>query len=450
MGSGASTIVPANRFGQLLVEARHREGTDLEELASRSGFTVGELSDFEAGHRVLNDRLVAQVTSLYSIAAGPIIPQRAELTIDLNENVLLAAGHALPLDSAAHDHVLERYLSLVYVLRDRQPGSTVPLRNEDISILSASLAERYELVEEQLLAAMEPDRQSVRGLVGWLKQRLWVPGAGAVVGAVSIGTLVMVSGDGDAVTERITEPEPEPPLEPEQLRSAAATFAASIGLAPTTPETPDTSDISDIDTTPAIEVVDDTPAAVANPSADPVAASTTTSTAVTGNAAAAEIAGSGEAADVTATPLTPQEVGLLAEAQLPFDWQELLPGWKIIYAGENPSFRGLTYPYEKTIEMFVRPGDTPESVAGILAHELAHAFDVDYLNDDGRAEWLRARNIDDAPWWPDAYARDFQSGAGDFAESFAYWAVGDRSSSELGGTPTASQIDLIESFLRDR
>ncbi len=425
MGSGASTIVPANRFGQLLVEARHREGADLEELAARSGFTVGELSDFEAGHRVLNDRLIAQVTSLYAIDCGPIIPQRAELTIDLNENVLLAAGHALPLASAAHDHVLERYLSLVYVLRNSQPGSTVPLRAEDISILSASLAERYELVEEQLLAAMEPDRQSVRGLVGWLKQRLWVPGAGAIVGAVSIGTLVMVSGDGEAATETMAqpEPEPEPPLEPEQLRSAAASFAAGIGLAP------NAADDTDALASAGSSLNDSATAAV--------------------SAAPSEVAPP-EAATSAEGTVSPEEIGRLAEAELPFAWQELVPGWTITYQGENPSFRGLTYPYEKTIEMFVRPGDTPESVAGILAHELAHAFDVDYMNDDDRAEWLEARGIDDAPWWPDAYARDFQSGAGDFAESFAYWAVGDRSSSELGGAPSASQIDLIESFLRDR
>ena len=163
---------------------------------------MGELSDFEAGHRVLNDVIVQKVTGLYEIDCGPIIPQRAELAIDLTENVLSASGHALPLASAAHDHVLERYLSLVYVLRNSEPGTPVPLRDEDVAILAASLAERAELVEEQLLATMHAEPDSVRGLVQWLRQRLWVPSAGAIVGAVSLGTLVMVTSDGSAVSHR--------------------------------------------------------------------------------------------------------------------------------------------------------------------------------------------------------------------------------------------------------
>ena len=61
MGAQPSTIVPANRLGQLLAEARLRNGADLAELAYRSDgrFTVGELSDLEAGHRLLDERLIA-------------------------------------------------------------------------------------------------------------------------------------------------------------------------------------------------------------------------------------------------------------------------------------------------------------------------------------------------------------------------------------------------------
>jgi hypothetical protein len=396
VGSGASTVVPANRLGQLLAEARLSGGADLEDLAGLSDFTVGELSDFEAGHRVLNDRLVSQLTSLYEIDCGPIIPQRAELTIDLTDNMVSAAGHALPLESAAHEHVLERYLSLVYVLRNRQPGSTVPLRDEDVAILAASLAEREELIEEQLLLAMYQDRQSVRGLTRWFRQRLWVPGAGALVGAVSIGTLVMVSADSGSATETSDAPEPEP----DSNRSTASralilpiTSAASISVTSTT------------------------------------AAQTTDS-------------------ETTAAPApTPQSVGEQAQALLPFDLQAALPGWTIIYSGPDSGFRGLTYPYDNSIEMFVRDTDTPTSLAGILAHEIGHAIDVTYLDDGQRDSWREARGIASEPWWPDAYASDFQSGAGDFAESFAYWAVGDPSSSQLAGAPTPEQLAVLQDFV---
>jgi len=145
---------------------------------------------------------------------------------------------------------------------------------------------------------------------------------------------------------------------------------------------------------------------------------------------------------------SPEHIGLQAEALLPFDWETLLPGWEINYLGQDSTFRGLTYPYDRSIDMFVRDTDTPESLAGILAHELGHAIDVEYFDDGDRNQWRNAREIDDAPWWPDAYSRDFQTGAGDFAESFAFWAVGDPSSSELGDNPNADQLALIENYLK--
>ena len=419
MGSRTSSVVPANRLGQLLAEARLREGADLEEFAARSDFTVGELSDFEAGHRVLNDAVVSQVTSLYSVDCGPIIPQRAELTIDLNDNVLSAAGHALPLASAEHDHVLERYLSLVYVLRDNQPGTAVPLRDQDLAILAASLAEREELIAEQLLQAMHQDRQSINGLVRWFRNRLWVPGAGAVVGAVSIGTLVMVSSDiGPPAEAASSTPEPDP-----EPGSAALPRAALILPSTTAAAVSETS----------TSVATTSTAAPASTTSEVLAETTTTQAATTTSAAAVDI--------------TPQSMGSQAEALLPFDWQAALPGWTISYSGPDAGFRGLTYPYDKHIEMFVRAGDTPQSLAGILAHELGHAIDVTHFNDGDRNDWRDARNIEDTQWWPDAYASDFQTGAGDFAEAFAYWAVQDPSSSQIAGTPTGDQLAVIEKLV---
>ena len=403
MSSNAPTVVPANRLGQLLVEARQRGGTDLEELAAISGFTVGELADFEAGHRVLNDEIVSTITSLYELDSGPIIPHRAELTIDLNDNVLMASGHALPLDSQAHQHVLDRYLSLVYVLRDRSPGSSVPLRGEDLDILAASLAERRELIEEQLLASMFAKDDSLPGLIGWFKRRLWVPTAGVIVSAVSVGTLVMVSSAPEAPPESLDQPEPEP----EPLRG----LAGAVIVPGTT--------AAEVASTPATTAAEAASASVEEPPPS------------------------------VAFENSNLRLGAEAEALLPFDWEAILPGWEINYLGSDDRFRGLTYPYDKSIDMFVRDSDTAESLAGILAHELAHAIDVEHFGDGERNDWRDARDLGGAPWWPDAYAGDFATGAGDFAESFAYWALGDNSSSELGGNPTDEQLQLIESFLAD-
>ncbi len=416
MGSATSTIVPANRLGQLLAEARLREGTDLEELSARSDFTVGELSDFEAGHRVLNDMIVQTITRLYSIDCGPIIPQRTELTIDLNENVMMAAGHALPLSSAAHDHVLERYLSLVYVLRNSEPGRAVPLRDEDVSILATSLAQKQEFVHEQLLRTMDAERDSVNGLFNWFKQRLWVPGAGAVVGAVSLGTLVMLSTDGSASASETTD-------------------------LPDTEANPDT-DFSSLGVARPISRV--ASSGIATTSSSTTRAEVQAEVETVTTSATVELA-----ADVSAASAirAPETMGAEAEALLPFDWEPILPGWTIRYRGPDSEFRGLTYPYDKSIELFVRSDDTASSLAGILAHELGHAIDVTHLSDGERSEWSDTRSIEGHQWWPDAYASDFETGAGDFAEAFAYWAVQDPSSSQIAHEPTTSQLAALESLL---
>ncbi len=416
--SPTSTIVPANRFGQLLAEARLRSGADLEELAKRSHgeFTVGELHDLEAGHRSLDDALIETITTLYEVDCGIIVPQRAELTIDLDMHVMSASGRAVPLESQQHDHILDRYLSLVYLLRNRQPGSSVPLRDEDVAILAASLAERSELIEEQLLAAMAADTAAVRGLIGWLRQRLWVPGAGALVGAVSIGTLVMV-------TEGPAAP-PSPAGLDGGLPDLRSNAAARIGLLGATSGA--TSQAGD----------------VGSPTTTASAPATTTST-----AAASPAASDAPTTTLAESGWTPEQMGEAAEALLPFDWEAALPGWRITYAGSHDRFRGLTFPYDQTIEMYVRADDTPESLAGILAHELGHAVDVTHFKDADRDEWLEARGIPATQWWPDAYASDFETGAGDFAEAFAYWALGDPTSSRVGGTPTTGQLLVLEGLI---
>jgi len=422
-----SSVVPANRLGQLLAEARLRQGADLEEFASRSDFTVGELSDFEAGHRSLDDSIVSEITGLYEIDCGPIVPHRAELTIDLTDKRMSAAGHAVRLDSAAHDHVLDRYLSLVYVLRNHSPGTTVPLRDEDVAILAASLAEREELITEQLRHAMAEERESVNGLVSWFRRRLWVPTAGAMVGVVSIGTLVMVTTDAGAPPAPNAEPEPDPTEGP----NAAAGLILPRGLTSTSTSTeaPSSPETTGALPTPSIDAPN-----LAAPSPTSAVGSRPAETVPTTTASIAR---------------TPASMGAQAEALLPFDWQSALPGWKIVYAGPDQGFRGLTYPYDKTIEMFVRDDDTAASLAGILAHEIGHAIDVTHLSDGDRDDWREARNIENVQWWPDAYASDFHSGAGDFAEAFAYWALGDPSSSQVAGTPTQSQLQTLRSIVGD-
>ena len=128
-----------------------------------------------------------------------------------------------------------------------------------------------------------------------------------------------------------------------------------------------------------------------------------------------------------------------------FDWRNGLPGWELRFLDGRSGYRGLTYPDASVIEVFVRPGDTAEGLAHVVAHEMGHAVDVARLSDTDRAAWAAARGYGaQVSWWVSSGGSDFASGSGDFAESFAWWqaAVG-QWFGDLAGPPDALQTALL-------
>lgn len=128
-----------------------------------------------------------------------------------------------------------------------------------------------------------------------------------------------------------------------------------------------------------------------------------------------------------------------------FDWRNGLPGWELRFLDGRSGYRGLTYPESAVIEVFVRPGDTPEGLAHVVAHEMGHAIDVSRFTDADRAVWAAARGYgSQASWWVQSGGSDFASGSGDFAESFAWWqAAGGQWFGDLAGPPNALQVGLL-------
>ncbi len=141
----------------------------------------------------------------------------------------------------------------------------------------------------------------------------------------------------------------------------------------------------------------------------------------------------------------PEQVGQLALELLSYDWRAHLPGWSIEFKQGRDGILGYAFFDQQRIEIYVRPSHGPTEVAATLAHELGHAVDVSLLTNDDRAVWTDLRSID-APWWPRSSGSDFASGAGDFAEAFAAWQVGEMSRSEVAAQPTPGQLALLASL----
>ncbi len=145
------------------------------------------------------------------------------------------------------------------------------------------------------------------------------------------------------------------------------------------------------------------------------------------------------------------EIGLAALDQISYPWASMLPAWTIEFTEPNDELFGLTHTRDERIEIFVRPDQTVEQLAHVIAHELGHAVDVTLNDGDDRRAWQDARSVGAAEWWPGSGTTDFATGAGDFAESFAAWQVGEAGfRSEIGDVPTDAQIELMQDLAADR
>jgi hypothetical protein len=172
------------------------------------------------------------------------------------------------------------------------------------------------------------------------------------------------------------------------------------------------------------------------PAPSTTAPSTTAPVPSTGASAGSDDAGEGDD--------SPQARGQRALAELSYPWRDRLSGWTVVFLDGRSGLYGLTLVDDKRIEIYVRDGQDQNLLVHIVAHEIGHAVDVTLNDGPDRRRWQEIRGIGGEPWWPDAAASDFLTGAGDFAESFAYWQTRTGNyRSKLGPPPNDDQLQLM-------
>jgi hypothetical protein len=131
-----------------------------------------------------------------------------------------------------------------------------------------------------------------------------------------------------------------------------------------------------------------------------------------------------------------------ALGRITYPWQQL--GYRIVFLGPQPGIAGRTSPLSlATIEIYVRPDETVDMLAHVIAHEIGHAVDLRYGNDQRRSLWLELRGVGPQPWFTCSMCQDFSTPAGDFAETFAYWQLHNYSRSMVAPLPTAAQLSQL-------
>src|SRR5206468_352025 len=63
-------------------------------------------------------------------------------------------------------------------------------------------------------------------------------------------------------------------------------------------------------------------------------------------------------------------------SMISFPWKKL--GYEIVFLGPRPGYRAMTLVDKRRIEIYVRPGESALLQAYDLAHEIGHAFDLEY------------------------------------------------------------------------
>lgn len=142
-----------------------------------------------------------------------------------------------------------------------------------------------------------------------------------------------------------------------------------------------------------------------------------------------------------------ESTGEAALSLIHFPWKEL--GYEVVFCGPRSGYRAMTFSGQHRIEVYVRVGETPLNLAYDLAHEFGHAFDLNYNNTQFRKRWQAARGISPSvPWFGCDRCSDYDTPAGDFAETFAYLLLGPGNyHSRIAKAPEPEQAQELTTLL---
>jgi len=152
-----------------------------------------------------------------------------------------------------------------------------------------------------------------------------------------------------------------------------------------------------------------------------------------------------------------ENLALRAQEVIGWDWKAKLPKLQIMLGAPRSNrlaeIRRLEY--TTTIYVWVRKNQTIMQTAGIIAHELAHAFDLEHMKPEQRKKWLEIRKLKATTEWEPPQSScptcsDDAYGSGDFAEAFAFTLVGPLAGfkSTLGPRPNKEQQAFIRELLQ--
>ena len=324
------------------------------------------------------------------------------------------------------------------------PGRT----GEDEALRSAF---RHELDDPGLVLSNQyigPDRRAsglrarlYRGTFGARRSVLQLEVAVVAVVAVLVMATLLLAGGGGSAAANASKTVAKPATTPKTTARAKAASASAPSVAKATTHLP-TATPAPSTTAPASTA---TPAAAATPAATTPAAAPTTTVPPPAPAPAAAPA-----------DLTPQQMGAQALALVRYPWQNI-PGYSIqflpISDAPSPGFYGnTTFTWGQTggtSVLYVYPGETIDTLAGITAFEIGHEVDAAAVEPQGGETQIEnILGIHPASWAPNCDCAEQGFLSGWYASAFSnYWSPGVGDWSQIAPEPTGLVLAAIEPWL---
>ena len=131
-----------------------------------------------------------------------------------------------------------------------------------------------------------------------------------------------------------------------------------------------------------------------------------------------------------------------------YPWEQL--DYEVVFLGPRPGYRAMTISDRRRIEIYARREEDPKALAYDLAHEIGHAFDLECNDYERRNQWRKLRGITvETPWFGCDRCSDYETPAGDFAETFAFLLLGPGNyHSRLARAPAPGQMADLAAFCR--
>jgi hypothetical protein len=192
-----------------------------------------------------------------------------------------------------------------------------------------------------------------------------------------------------------------------------------------------------------------TPATVPTAAATPPAAVTAPTPAATTPVTAPPVA-------TPAAPLTPDQLGAEALALVRYPWQSI-PGYSIQFLpiSDAPSagfYGNTTFTWGQTggtSVLYVYPGETVDTLAGITAFEIGHEVDAAAVYPQGGETQIEnILGIHPATWAPDCDCAEQSFLSGWYAAAFSnYWSPGVGEWATIAPEPSGATLAAVEPWL---